>query len=224
MVKDLLVFDMDGVLVDVSESYREAVVQCVSHFTGQRVTRDQIQEYKNLGGWNNDWDLSQKIAADLGVPVPHSTIVAKFNEFFLGDDGNGLIARERWLPEPGLLDRLGERFQLGLFTGRLAYEAAITLRRFAPAVTFDPMLCADHVVRPKPSPEGLLTIAARFPGRRLIYVGDTVDDARSASGAGVPFIGVAAADHSRREALLDLFEGEGALAVIENINDIEATV
>ena len=89
-MKDLLIFDMDGVLTEVTESYRESVVQCVLHFTGQRVSRDRIQEYKNQGGWNNDWDLSQKIAADFGVRVPHGDIVTKFNEFFLGNDGNGL--------------------------------------------------------------------------------------------------------------------------------------
>ena len=65
----MIVFDMDGVLTEVSESYREAIVQTVLHFTGREITRDLIQEYKNQGGWNNDWALSQKIAADLGVNV-----------------------------------------------------------------------------------------------------------------------------------------------------------
>jgi len=46
MEKPLIVFDMDGVLVDVSESYREAIVQTVRHFTGAEITRAQIQEYK----------------------------------------------------------------------------------------------------------------------------------------------------------------------------------
>ena len=60
---------MDGVLAEVTESYREAIVQTVEHFTGRRIARDLIQDYKNQGGWNNDWALSQKIAADLGVEV-----------------------------------------------------------------------------------------------------------------------------------------------------------
>ena len=63
VVDSLIVFDMDGVLAEVTESYREAIVQTVEHFTGQRITRDLIQEYKNRGGWNNDWALSQKIAS-----------------------------------------------------------------------------------------------------------------------------------------------------------------
>jgi HAD superfamily phosphatase len=224
VVKDLLIFDMDGVLTEVSDSYREAVVQTVRHFTGQLVSRDQIQDYKNLGGWNNDWDLSQKIAADLGVPVPHAAIVKKFNEFFLGKNGDGLIMREQWFPQPGLLERLGGKYQLALFTGRLKYEVDLSLRRFAPSLVFNPMICAEHVAQAKPSPEGLLAIAAQFPSRRLVYVGDTVDDARSASGAGVPFIGIAAATHSRRDDILALFAAERAVAVIENINEIEGVL
>jgi epoxyqueuosine reductase len=55
----------------VPESYREAIVQTVKRFTGVEVGRDDIQDYKNQGGWNNDWALSQKIAADLGFPIDH---------------------------------------------------------------------------------------------------------------------------------------------------------
>ncbi len=71
----LIVFDMDGVLTEVSESYREAIVQTVEHFTGQRIARDLIQEYKNRGGWNNDWALSQAIAADLGAEIEYDRVV-----------------------------------------------------------------------------------------------------------------------------------------------------
>src|ERR1700689_4814756 len=85
----LIVFDMDGVLTEVSESYREAIVQTVEHFTGQRITRDLIQDYKNRGGWNNDWALSKQISSDLGVEVEYQTVVDQFNEIFLGSDGDG---------------------------------------------------------------------------------------------------------------------------------------
>ena len=220
----MIVFDMDGVLTEVSESYREAIVQTVKHFTGQQVTRDRIQEYKNQGGWNNDWALSQKIAADLGVNVEYAEVVTRFNERFLGQNGDGLIQRERWFPEAGLLERLSSRYELAIFTGRSRYEADISLNRFASTFRFDPMICADDVVNGKPHPEGLHSIQRLRPGCKLIYVGDTVDDARSASAAGVPFIGIAAASHSRREDLLKLFEQEKAIAIIENINEIEGVL
>jgi HAD superfamily phosphatase len=215
---------MDGVLAEVSGSYRESIVQTVESYTGQRITRDLIQEYKNRGGWNNDWRLAQKIAADLGVEVEYRQVVDRFNEIFLGSNGDGLIQRETWFPEPGLLRRLGERFGLAIFSGRLRYEADITLRRFASNVTFDPIVCADDVARDKPAPDGLLAIRRIKPGRKLTYVGDTVDDARAASAAAVPFIGIAARSHSRRDELIRLFEEQNAAAILENVNEIEGVL
>jgi len=223
-VDSLIVFDMDGVLTEVSESYREAIVQTVESFTGKRVTRDLIQQYKNRGGWNNDWALSRQIAADLGFEIPYNDVVERFNRFFLGENGDGLITRERWFPQPGLLERLSARSGLAIFTGRLRYEADISLRRFANGFRFDPIVCADDVERGKPSPDGLHLIQRKHPGYRLVYVGDTVDDARSASAAGVPFIGIAAENHSRRADLIRLFEQERAIAILENVNEIEAAL
>ena len=220
----LIVFDMDGVLAEVTESYREAIVQTVKHFTGCQIARDLIQDYKNQGGWNNDWALSQKIAADLGVEVPYDVVVDYFNEIFIGKNGDGLIQREQWFPKPGLLERLRKRFGLAIFTGRLQYEAEITLKRFAPDCQFDPLLCAEHVAKSKPAPDGLLAIQRMKPGQKIWYIGDTVDDARSARAAGVPFIGIAARNHSRRDEILRLFQEEQAVAILENVNEIEPIV
>src|SRR5215470_12054105 len=102
----MIVFDMDGVLVDVTESYRETIRHTVRHFTGEEISYGLIQDYKNAGGWNNDWLLSQKIAYDLGVNVDYARVVEYFQQIFLGDHGTGLILRERWLGRPGLLERL----------------------------------------------------------------------------------------------------------------------
>jgi HAD superfamily phosphatase len=215
---------MDGVLTEVSESYRAAIVETVGHFTGRQITRDLIQEYKNQGGWNNDWALSQKIAADLGVNVEYGDVVSEFNRRFLGNNGDGLIRRERWFPQAGLLERLMAGYELAIFTGRLRYEADISLTRFAADLRFDPIICSDDVVNGKPAPDGLHSIQRMKPGRKLIYVGDTVDDARSARAAGVPFIGIAAESHSRRGDLVRLFEREKAVAIIENINEIEGAL
>lgn len=220
----LIVFDMDGVLAEVTASYRAAIIETVAHFTGQRVSHDFVQQYKNAGGWNNDWALSQKIAADLGVPVDYDAVVDYFNRIFLGENGNGLIGRESWIPEPGLLDRLQTQFDLAIFTGRLRYELDITLARFAAGLRFDPIICAEHVSNPKPAPDGLLAIQRMKPGRKLWYVGDTVDDARAASAAQVPFIGVIAKGHSRAAELAELFRKEKAAGVVENVNQIESVL
>jgi HAD superfamily phosphatase len=212
----VLVFDMDGVLVDVTDSYRETIVRTVEHFTGKTISRETIQDYKNQGGWNNDWALSQKICHDLGVDIPYTQVVDYFNWLFLGQ---GLIHRERWLPRDGLLDRLGERFELAIFTGRTTEEAEITLNREGIRERFL-LVTANDVEREKPAPDGLLKIAALRPSRKLLYVGDTVDDARCARAANVPFIGIASPQSPRRAELLALFESEGAIQVLGNVNEI----
>ena len=64
---DGIIFDMDGVLVDVSSSYRLAIKQ-----TGEYVLRNKfnmevtidpsdIDEMKKIPGFNNDWDLSYEL-------------------------------------------------------------------------------------------------------------------------------------------------------------------
>jgi HAD superfamily hydrolase (TIGR01548 family) len=212
----MLVFDMDGVLVEVTESYRETVVKTVEHFTHQTISRDSIQQYKNQGGWNNDWLLSQKICRDLGVEIPYDTIVEYFNYLFLD---RGMIHRERWIPREGLLDRLSENFEFAIFTGRTTEEAEITLKREGLRDRFF-LVTANDVEREKPAPDGLLKIASMHPAKKLLYIGDTGDDARCAKAAYVPFIGVAARNSPRRDELVDLLQLEGAIQVIEDINEI----
>jgi len=228
MAEALIVFDMDGVLVDVTESYRETIVRTVEHFTGAAIARSQIQDYKNQGGFNDDWKLSHHIIAQHGVAVEFQTVVDYFQGLFHGNGQAGgqpgLILRERWIARAGLFDRLATRFDFALFTGRMRWEAEVTLSRFAPSLHFDPIVGMQEVAAHKPAPEGLLLIAAARPGRKLWYIGDTVDDARCARAAKVPFIGIASPEGPRRAELAALFAAENAAAVLDDINQLESVL
>jgi HAD superfamily phosphatase len=221
---ELLVFDMDGVLVEVTESYREAIRETVKHFTGQEVSHDMIQDFKNAGGWNNDWLLSHRLISDRGVTVQYSDVVDYFNRVFLGNDYDGLIRRERWMPRTGLLERLSERADLAIFTGRAKYEADATLNRYAAHINFNPVITDESVPNPKPAPDGLHLICERHPDKVAWYFGDTVDDARSAQSAGVPFVGVSTPHNPRYVEIANILRGHGAFAVVSDINEIEALI
>lgn len=191
MSRPMLVFDMDGVLVEVKESYRESIRATVEHFTGQIPAHELIQEYKNRGGWNNDWKLSQELCRAGGHEIAYETVIEVFNRYFFGHEGvPGLILRERWIDANGVLARLNERYDFAVFTGRLQDEAMITLRRFATHLHFVEVIGDDNVTRSKPDPEGLLTLRSRH--NVVYYLGDTVDDARAAEAAEVPFIAITA--------------------------------
>ena len=222
-MKDLIIFDMDGVLVDVSESYRAAIQATVLHFTGHEPTNDEVQTWKNKGGYNDDWKLSHHMIQARGKTVAFDDVVKRFQQLFLGENNNGLILRERWLAKEGLLDRLAANHTLAIFTGRFGWEAQLTLDRFA-KTTFNPVIGLDHVENPKPHPEGLHKARAAVLHKKIWYLGDTVDDARSARAAEVPFIGVASPKAPRHTELTALLRKEGAVAVIDDINSLEAVL
>jgi HAD superfamily phosphatase len=218
MMKLILVFDMDGVLVDVTESYRETIARTVEHFTGVKPDAGRIQECKNQGGFNDDWKLSHHLVQSAGVEAAFDDVRDHFQGIFLGNGTDGLMLRERWVARPGVLETLNEQFQFAIFTGRPREEAHLTLRRFAPDMPFDPIIGMEQVTNRKPAPDGLLEIARANPGAKVIYVGDSVDDARSARAAGMPFIGIAGPSNPSYLDLVFLFHEEGAYAIVDDIN------
>ena len=221
----VLVFDMDGVLVDVGDSYRETIQQTVEHFTGRRPSREEIQDWKNRGGWNDDWMLSTAMIRQEKFDIEYTDVVDHFQKLFHGENGGeGLMTHERWVASDGVFARLAASWKLAVFTGRMRWEARLTLDRFAPELPFDPIVGADDVDKHKPAPEGLLKIAAMNPGAELWYVGDTIDDARSARAAGVPFVGIAEPEKPKHAELVALLEREGARAVIADINLLEGVL
>lgn len=221
MSRPVLVFDMDGVLVDVTASYRAAIVETIRHFTGVTVTPETIQEWKNRGGYNNDWLLCHHYCRELGVELDYGDVVRRFNEVFFGANNDGLIARELWVPRDGLLERLASRYRLAIFTGRSRQELEATLQRFVRQPLFEVSITSNDVANGKPAPDGLLEIRRRTGAEIAAFVGDTVDDAGSARAAAAPFIGVAAESAPMRERLAAALRGAGAVAVIENVNELE---
>ncbi len=221
---NIIVFDMDGVLVDVTGSYRAAIIETIRFFTGRTISNDEIQDWKNRGGYNNDWVLCHHFCRDCGVELAYEAVVDQFNRFFFGANDDGLILEEKWIPEDGLLARLSASRKLAIFTGRDRRELFATLRRLQLDGIFHPTITAEDVRHGKPAPDGLLLIRDSHPGARLVFVGDTIDDARSALAAQVPFIGIAAPDSPRRADLVAALNGAGALAVIENVNQIEGVL
>ncbi len=214
-MKPLMVFDMDGVLVDVTESYRETIAQTVEHFTGVKPTPEIIQACKNEGGFNDDWKLSHHLVQAASGETPFEAVKEYFQSIFLGD--NGLMQRERWVAQPGVLEKLNEQFRFAVFTGRPKEEAEMTLRRFAPDLIFDPIHGMEQVANRKPAPDGLLEIVKANCDCKVIYVGDTVDDARCARAANVPFVGIAAPWNPLYLTCLSVSRRE-AHAIVDTIN------
>ncbi|WP_435095509.1 TIGR01548 family HAD-type hydrolase [Halorubrum sp. N11] len=62
MQVDAVVLDIDGVLVDVADSYRRAIIESIERVCGKTIDRDAVQSFKDAGGFNNDWELTDAAA------------------------------------------------------------------------------------------------------------------------------------------------------------------
>lgn len=211
-VRPVLVFDLDGVLVDVAASYRAAIAATVEVLGGGPVAPAEIQALKNAGGYNNDWDLTAELLRRRGRPAARERVVAAFNRLYWGENGDGLAHRERWLLPRERLLALSAAHDLAIFTGRPRADAEFVLRRFAVADCFRRVVALEDVVRGKPDPEGLRQLAAHFaPAPLAAYFGDTVDDAACARAAGVPFFAVLPPGHPGGPAEEARFRAFGAV-------------
>jgi len=94
MQADAVVLDVDGVLVDVADSYRRAIVDAVREVHGETIPREDVQQFKDAGGFNNDWELTYAVA--LYVVASEEGFDRNIDEFtdLIEATGGGLAAAE----------------------------------------------------------------------------------------------------------------------------------
>ena len=166
----LVIFDVDGVLVDVHGSFHRSIIDTVHHFTKHRPTYAEIQKWKRQTGYNDDWRLSTDWVESLGTKVEYAKVKRQFQKFYWGVNGKrGNVLRERWLVPRRRLERWAKRAELALFTGRTRQELKFTLDHFGVADLFRRVVAMDDVERLKPDPEGMhFLLDGKPPSRRSI--------------------------------------------------------
>ena len=220
-------FDMDGVLVDVSRSYRRAIEETVQHFTRQPIPPGTIQHYKNRGGFNDDWLLTHAIVADSGIEGSLSQVTEVFQGLYRGEHWDGFIADESPLMTLAVLDEFRAMgLELGVVTGRPLAEAEWTLERLGWRSRFSVLVAREHYgSRGKPDPFPLqyaLDQLQTTPGQ-AVYIGDTVDDMVAARAAGVGAIG-SIPPYLDSEAHREVLRQRGAQAVVDSPDQLTAVV
>jgi len=220
--KKAILFDMDGVLVDVMDSYRLVIKKTAEFFTNTTVTMEDIQKVKNQGNASNDWDVTCKIIESKGAFVNREKIIEKFQELYLGTKGKkGLRNKEKWLLDDSVLKKLKEKYVLGVVTGRPREEAEYALELFDKKQYFDCLVAlgdySEEEAKPNPFP---ITLALnKLNSKSGWYIGDTVDDIKAGIVAGLDTLGVIPPD-TDAEPLQTLLKQAGAKAVIEDIDKI----
>jgi len=216
----IIIFDVDGVLVDVRGSFLKTTLETVRFFTGKRVTAAEWHRWKNRSGYNDDWKLSTAWVRSLGGNFEYEEVKRKFVELYWGKDRDGNVRRERWMLPRRSLKRLSKDYELDLFTGRNRQELNYTLDRTGVRGFFKRVVTVEEVKLPKPDPEGLLKILDGRDPSEAIYVGDNIDDALAARSARVRFVGILPSGGSERRQRLARLQQADAEAILNEVKEL----
>jgi HAD superfamily phosphatase len=185
------VFDIDGVIRDVSGSYRRALADTVEYFTNSayRPSHEEIDELKAEGIWNNDWEASQELikryfqGQGKVSKIDYDDIVAFFQGRYRGLESDwldGYIANEPLIATTEYFQSLTKaNISWGFFSGATRASANYVLHRLQ---VVDPVLVAMEDAAGKPDPTGLLLAVKQIDSKHklttniVVYVGDTVAD------------------------------------------------
>ncbi len=124
---------------------------------------------------------------------------------------------------PGVIQMLeelkGKGLLLGIVTTKFHYRIDAILEKCRAEGYFDVIVGGEDVASMKPDPEGVfLALAAwKLEAGRVLYVGDSVVDAKTAKASGVDFAGVTTGTTSR--GLLGQYPNVGIFQDLEEIRN-----
>lgn len=192
-MKAIIIFDIDGVIRDVGNSYRKAIADTVEHFTdgAWRPTMEDLDNLKSEGVWNNDWEASQELvyryfeAIDQTrdqVQLNYDRIVDFFQERYRGKHPelfDGYIAKEPLLVSSSYFKQLSDNQILwGFFSGATRGSAEYILKQRLKIE--QPVLVAMEDAPSKPDPTGMFQTISQIEKTTanlpVFYLGDTVAD------------------------------------------------
>jgi HAD superfamily hydrolase (TIGR01548 family) len=193
-----LLLDMDGVLAEVSKSYRSAIEMTCHYYGATSATQEAITECKIRGNANDDWKLSY----DLIQADPHGRkdvtlqdVTDTFEKLYQGDGATpGLYKLETLIPSRATLLELRKRSKpgIGIVTGRPRSDCLKFLQDFDLAELVDVIYCMEDGPS-KPDPFPVLKACELLgvpPSPSVVLVGDTPDDMSAAVSAGCSGVGV----------------------------------
>jgi histidinol-phosphate aminotransferase len=213
----LICLDMDGVLIDVSQSYDQAVIQSVEFFSQQTISIEQVTMKRNQTQCNDDWKLTQMLLEDLNCEVDIEQVVERFQMIYLEGDkiNQALISLEKAIISAATLTKLQAKTALAIVTSRPRSEALIGRQLCQLEDTF---MVAREDAAVKPSPDGILSAAQQKNASRVWMVGDNVADIQAivnaqACGLKTVAIGISSTNQAA------LYQA-GADIVLDNVNQL----
>ncbi|MFN3871141.1 MAG: HAD family hydrolase [Aquificaceae bacterium] len=170
-----VIFDVDGVIVDVSQSYHYAIKHTAEHFLEREVPIEEVRRIKFSKGINNDWLATLEVVKEFGGKASLEDIIEVFNELYKSlRDKERLILGKEFFES---LKALG--IPLGVVTGRPREDLFYLFERFNLLPYFECIVDEDTIEQEelrKPHPFALHLCVESLGIEKGIYVGDSLAD------------------------------------------------
>jgi histidinol-phosphate aminotransferase len=212
-----IIFDLDGVIADVSGSQVPAIIETARSF-GVEIVPSDIEAAKADGNSNDDWELTRRLCVERGVDAPIEAVTDRFETLYQGTDSSpGLKMAERSLVEITTWQQWAARCPLAVVTGRPRSDAVEFLERFALLEDITALVTReDAPLKPDAAP---VLLALEIMGVSQAWMlGDTPDDLAAARAAGVVPIGVIAPGDDPARAKERLWR---AACILDKTTDLE---
>lgn len=194
IVKKVVCFDFDGVIIHSSEVQRYAFATSYQEATGRVADEGLLEQFFSLSG-----DSLSNIFNQMGLPQEMIAIYRK-----VSIERSDKIRIHTGMTD--LFENLKEQgFSCALCTGKDRERTLMILKELNIDIYFDEIVCSDDVTYPKPNPESLLVLMERLEvgKENIVMIGDANNDIKCAKGAGIDVIAVTWGDVPKKILLDD---------------------
>ena len=211
MAEKLIVFDLDGTLLDTLEDIRGAINYALAAWSVPKVDKNKIREYVGHGLRNALFTALNKS----GVLIPQEDLPLMV-DLMLSCYRNHPSDHTR--PYDGIVDMLSflmdDGFKLGVISNKSQELVVRIIKDTLPSIRFEFIIGQCDQYPLKPDPESLLSMMERFSSDRnsTLFVGDSEVDYETAKNAGVRGIIVNYGFRTKKE-----LEGKGIKDTVEDV-------
>ncbi len=183
---DLVVFDLDGTLIDSLADLTAAVNHCLRALGAEALPREAVAGYVGEGA---------RVLVQRALGARHQEHLEDGLRLFMTYYAAHLLDHTR--PYPGIVEMLARlaarRLALSVLSNKPEAMSRAILDGLGLSAYFVAVLGGDSLSSRKPDPAGLEHLRALIatPPARVLVVGDSVIDLRAARAAGFAFCGVA---------------------------------
>lgn len=181
MKYDLVIFDMDGTILDTLEDLRDALNHSLSIYGYRERTLNDVRQF--LG--NGIKRLVERAVPENTAEEEIEKIIREFLVYYQDH------CADKTKPYAGVMELIKTLKNRGYLTAVISNKADSAVQKLCRTYfdgLFDYAVGEKEGVRKKPAPDSVLSVMEALDNKRAVYIGDSEVDIETAANAGIDCI------------------------------------